>query len=337
MTKLGRGVDELKRDLLEVTTGCVDLVRLADRQNTLLDTRAAALDHDEVVLNNTVVGEATHGRDRLLSSIKLRSTRSLVSAVTNAVNLLVQLSAVVVTILTRASHREHNVSRVPSTNTSHLTKTLVSLTRQLRDTPTSSYTFVTLTLRHTDDINVLVLSEKAVHINSLLEEAMSKVNLVRDRAAVHLNLHEVGLLLLQTRVTELSVGKHANNAAVLANALELSGNRLAVVLRVLLGVLSERLPLATVPVLVEATLHLVREVLSPNSGERTETAGRLDIADNTDHNHRGGFDNCRSLNNLTLVELRAGTVKVTNNVGHASLEAHEGSKVDRLLRVILGE
>ena len=147
----------------------------------------------------------------------------------------------------------------------------------------------------------------------------------------------MSLLLLQARVTELSVGEHANNAAVLANALELSGNRLAVVLRVLLGVLSERLPLATVPVLVEATLNLVREVLSPNSRERTKTTGRLDVANNTDHNHRRGFNNCRSLNNLALVELRTRTVKVTNNVGHASLEAHEGGEVNGLLGVILGE
>ena len=94
----------------------------------------------------------------------------------------------------------------------------------------------------------------------------------------------MSLLLLQARVTELSVGEHANNAAVLANALELSGNRLAVVLRVLLGVLSERLPLATVPVLVEATLDLVTQVLSPDGSERAETTGSLDVTDNTNSN-----------------------------------------------------
>lgn len=89
MAELRRSVDKLESDLLDVFTRGVDLLRLTDRQHTLLNTRAATLDHQEVVLHNTVVRETTHWRDRLLSRVKLCRTGRLVSTVADTVNLLV--------------------------------------------------------------------------------------------------------------------------------------------------------------------------------------------------------------------------------------------------------
>lgn len=337
MAELGRGVNELERNLLEVTARGVDLVRLADSQNTLLHTRAAALDHDEVVLHHTVVGEATHGGNGLLGGVELGGGRGLVSTVTDTVDLLVELSTVVVTVLTRAGNGEHNVGRVPGTDTGDLAETLVGLARKLLGTPTGSHTLVTLTLGNTDNVNVLVLGEEAADVNSLLKETLGELNLVGDRATVDLDLHEVSLLLLQAGVAQLGVREHTDNSAVLADTLELTGDRLTVVLRVLLGVLGEGLLLAAVPVLVEAALDLIREVLSPDSGERAETTGGLDVADDTNHNHGGRLDDRSGLDDLTLVHLRTGTVEVANNVSHTGLVAHEGRQVDGLLGVILGE
>ena len=54
---------------------------------------------------------------------------------------------------------------------------LVGLARKLGNTPTSSNTLVTLTLRHTNHVNKLILREQAVHIYRLLEEVVCKVNL----------------------------------------------------------------------------------------------------------------------------------------------------------------
>jgi hypothetical protein len=61
--------------------------------------------------------------------------------------------------------------------------------------------------------------------------------------------------------------------------------------------------LRAVPVLVEPALELVREVLGPDGGERTETTGGLDVADDTDDHHGRGLDDGDGLNDLTLVHL----------------------------------
>jgi hypothetical protein len=53
---------------------------------------------------------------------------------------------------------------------------------------------------------------------------------------------------------------------------------------VLLGVAGESLLLALVPVLVEAALELVAQVLGPDSSERAETTGSLNVSDDTNGN-----------------------------------------------------
>lgn len=49
------------------------------------------------------------------------------------------------------------------------------------------------------------------------------------------------------------------------------------------------------------------------------------------------LDDCAGLDNLLLVQLRAGTVEVADNRRHTRLVAHGGRQVNGLLGVILGE
>ena len=97
-TELRGGVDELELDLLEVTTACVNHERLAEGDNTLLGSGDGTLEHEVVVLDDTVVGEATHGSNALLGDIMLSRGVGVVVAPANAVDLLVELRAVVVTV-----------------------------------------------------------------------------------------------------------------------------------------------------------------------------------------------------------------------------------------------
>jgi hypothetical protein len=264
----------------------------------------------------------------------------------------------VVTTLTSTGDSPLDVVRVPGTNTGDLTQTLVGLTGQLGGTPTGGDTGETVTLGDGDDINHLVLLEDGVDVDGLLEEVAGEVNLVGNGTTVNLDLHEVGLLLLDGGLADLGVGEDTDDSAVLLDALKLAGDGGTGGLGVGLGVLGEGLLLGLVPVLVEATLDLVAQVLSPDGGERAETTGSLDVANDTNGNelkrstwlvcrsiiffstgktYRRGLDDGDGLDDLLLVHLGTGTVKVTDNGGHTGLVAHGGSKVDGLLGVILGE
>lgn len=262
-----------------------------------------------------------------------------------------------VTTLTSTGDSPLDVVRVPGTNTGDLTQTLVGLTGQLGGTPTGGDTGETVTLGDGDDINHLVLLEDGVDVDGLLEEVAGEVNLVGNGTTVNLDLHEVGLLLLDGGLADLGVGEDTDDSAVLLDALKLAGDGGTGGLGVGLGVLGEGLLLGLVPVLVEATLDLVAQVLSPDGGERAETTGSLDVANDTNGNelkrstwlvcrsiffstgktYRRGLDDGDGLDDLLLVHLGTGTVKVTDNCGHTGLVAHGGSKVDGLLGVILGE
>jgi hypothetical protein len=269
---------------------------------------------------------------------------------------VVARGTVVVTALTGTGDSPLDVVRVPGTNTGDLTQTLVGLTGQLGGSPTGSDTSETVTLGDGDDINHLILLEDGVDVDGLLEEVAGEVNLVGNGATVDLDLHEVGLLLLDGGLADLGVGEDTDDSAVLLDALKLAGDGGTRRLGVGLGVLGEGLLLGLVPVLVEATLDLVAQVLSPDGGERAETTGSLDVANDTNGNelreillvlfqqseiftktYRRGLDDGDGLDDLLLVHLGTGTVKVTDDGGHTSLVAHGGSKVDGLAGVILGE
>lgn len=190
-----------------------------------------------------------------------------------------------VTHLTGTSDGPLDVGRMPGTDTSDLSETLVGLTGKLLGTPSGGDTVETVTLGDSDDIDHLVLLEDGVDADGLLEEAVAEVDLVGDGATVDLDLHKVGLLLLEGSLADLGVGEDTDDGAVLLDTLELAGDGRAAALGVLLGVLGESLLLALVPVLVEATLDFVAQVLGPDGSERSETTGRLNVAHETNNDH----------------------------------------------------
>ena len=96
--ELRRGVDELELDLLEIPTRSVNHEGLADGDDTLLRAGDGALQHEVVVLDDTVVREAAHGGNGLLRDVVLRGRIALVVALADTVDLLVEFGTVVVTV-----------------------------------------------------------------------------------------------------------------------------------------------------------------------------------------------------------------------------------------------
>lgn len=195
--------------------------------------------------------------DSLLAVVEVGGSVTLVGTLSDAVDLVVDRGTVVVSVLTGTSHGPLHVRWMPCTNTSDLTQTLVCLTRKLLGSPTAGDTRETVTLGDGDAVNHFVLLEDGVDLHWLLEKTVTELDLVGDGATVDLDLHEVGLLLLEWGLADLGVGEHTHDGAVLLDALEVASDGLATLLGVLLGVLGEGLLLALVPVLVETTLDLV--------------------------------------------------------------------------------
>jgi len=142
---------------------------LTEGQDSLLGSDDASLDHEPVLIDNTIVGESSHGGDGLKGEIVLSGGVVLVRALANTVDLLVHLGTVVVSVLTGAWHGEGHTGRVPRSNTSDLAKTSVGLTGKALDSPTSGDSLVTLTLGDTDDVDHLVLLEDSSNGDLLLE------------------------------------------------------------------------------------------------------------------------------------------------------------------------
>lgn len=205
--------------------------------------------------------------------------------------------------MTSTGHGEHDLGRMPSTDTANLAETFVSLARKLLGAPAVGDTLESVTLGDSNDIDVLVLLEDGGDLDVLLKEALGEGDLVGNGATIELDLHKVGLLLLKTGLADLGVGKDTDDSAVFADALELASNGLAAILSVLLGVAGEGLLLRAVPVLVEATLDLRGQVGSPDSGEGAEATRGLNVANNADNDHGGSLNDSHSLDNLTLVHL----------------------------------
>jgi hypothetical protein len=110
------------------------------------------------------------------------------------------------------------------TYASNFPQTLVSLARQLLCSPTSSHAIESVALCDSNAVDHLVLLEDGVDGDWLLKQAMGESNFVGNASTIDLDLHQVGLLLLERRQADLSVSQNANDTAVLLDALKLASD-----------------------------------------------------------------------------------------------------------------
>merc|ERR1719323_658932 len=290
VAELGAGVDELEVDLLKSPLLGVSEERLSQGEGPLLGSNAAALDHDEVLLDLSVVREATHWVDGLVSNVILSSGVVLdelailhVVASAHPVDLLVHLSPVVVALLTGPGHGALNPAWMPGSDTGDLPQTLVSLPEQLLGVPPAGDALVSVTLSDPDHVDHLVLGEHLADGNLLLKVLTGKVDLVGNGASVQLDLHDVRLLLPAAEQLHLGVDDDPDGGAVLLHLVEVLLNLLlAQVVGPLGAGLGEGLLLGLGPVLVKPPLALLADVLSPHGLESPHAARSLNVVHHAD-------------------------------------------------------
>merc|ERR1711976_1015946 len=235
---------------------------------SLSDAHAGSLDHDKVVLDFTVVWEATNWIDGFFGQISLGGT-------------VVEIDSVVVTFLTASSNGVGNSGWMPSTNTSDLSETSVRFSGKFLGTPSAGYTLSSVTLSDTNAVSVVVGGEDFVDWDLLFEETLGEVDLGSGATTVDLELDDMRFLLFEWEECHLGVCAESNSLAVLFDLVQ-AGVDGSFSFSPFFGVLGESQFLGSAKVLVESSFALVRNVLGPDGLEGSETSWSFDVTNNTD-------------------------------------------------------
>merc|ERR1711970_1124543 len=308
---------------------------------SLSDTHAGSLDHDKVVLDFTVVWEASDWIDGFFSQIGFGRTVVHVDlavfglvAGTQSVDLFVDLNSVVVTFLTASGNGEGNSGWMPSTNTSDLSETSVRFSGKFLGTPSAGYTLSSVTLSDTNAIGVVVGFEDGSDSDLLFKETLGEVDFGGGVTSVNLEFDDVCFLLFEWKHLHLGVGDESNNLAVLFDLVQSS----------LLGrfrfspfllVFSESQFLGFSPVLVESSFAFIRDVLSPDGFEGSESSWSFDVSDDTDTDHWWAIDDGTWLDNFFLVEFVTLSGDFSNDVGHTGFVSDETGQVSGFRLVVI--
>jgi hypothetical protein len=343
VTVLGGGVDELDIDLLGLPRLDGGEDGLSEGNGSLSGTSDTALDEDVVLVDLTVMGEATKRGNVLDDGISLGGGVVLNTShgtSSDSVDLLVDLGSGMVSALTGAGDRPLDGRGMPSSNTSDLTETSMGLTGKSADTESLDDTLSAVTLGNTNDVEAFGVLEDFADADLLLELLLGPVDLLGDGTTVNLDLHDVGLVLTEGDLADLGGAENTDGSSVLLDALKitrvmgLGGD----VLVFTVNVLGESLLLGVHPVLVESALHIGVEVLSEDGRECAGTAGGLDVSYDSNDLHRRALNDRDGVDDILLDGLLTlASFLIFDDVGHAGLVAHEGGKVNGLGGIILGE
>jgi len=333
VTELGGGIDGFQVDLFQIFSFVVGQQWFSENDWSLSDTHAGSLDHDKVVLDFTVVWEASDWIDGFFSQIGFGGTVVHVDlavfglvAGTQSVDLFVDFDSVVVTFLTASSNGVTDSRWMPSTNTSDLSETSVCFSGKFLGTPSAGYTLSSVTLSDTNAIGVVVGFEDGSDSDLGFEETLGEVDFGGGVTSVNLEFDDVSFLLFEWKHLHLGVGDESNNLAVLFDLVQSS----------LLGrfrfspfllVFSESQFLGFSPVFVESSFALVGDVFGPDGFEGSESSWGLDVSDNTNANHWWAIDDGTWLDDFFLVELVALSGNFSNDVGHTGFVSDETGQV----------
>ena len=108
MAEFARGINELDVNRLKLDTRSAGMHSLPKHQRALLGSNASTLNHDVIVLDDSIVGETAQWSDVLFGEVVVSSgvvLRAANFALADTVDPLVGFCAVMVSPLTRARDR----------------------------------------------------------------------------------------------------------------------------------------------------------------------------------------------------------------------------------------
>lgn len=335
MTDLGGCVDELDLQLLGLPGlgGWED--GLSEDEWSLSGSSDSSLDHDEVLVDMTVVWESTEWGDRLGDGISGSGGVVLGTSSSDSVDLLVELGSAVVSHLTASGNCPLDSRWMPGSDTGDLTATSMGLALKSLNSESLHDTLSSLTSGDSDGINALVLLEDLRDLDLLLELGLGPLDLVSNGSSVDLDLHEVRLVLSESEFADLGGANDTDNRAVLDHAGDVLGNWLLGSLLISVGVLGEALLLGLRPVLVESSLDILVELLGPDGAESAESTWGWDVSDETNDLHWWALNDRDGVYPISVDQLLTFTTLLNlDDVSHTGLVSHEGSEVDLLGGVI---
>jgi len=177
------------------------------------------------VVDLTVVGEASKRSNVLFDTVVVASgvvLNTSLCASTNTVDLVIDLGSGMVAELTSARHSPFDGSWMPSTDTSNLSETSVSLAGKLLDTESLYDTFHTVTFGNTNSIAAFIVLKDLTKLDLLLEVIESPLDLIGDFATVKLDFHDVSLVLTEFEQADLGSDQNTDNSAVLLNSFKVA-------------------------------------------------------------------------------------------------------------------
>jgi len=261
VTELGGSIDESQSDLFLGSSGgsLVDLV--SENEWSGLGTDATSLDHNVVVVNDTVMWESSQWGNVLFSQIVFGGSvvqNTFIGGLTDSVDFLSWFSSVVITELTCSGDSPSGSFWMPGTNATNSSVTSMGLSWQQSGSPSLGNTSGSVTLGDSDNIDNLVHLENIVNSDILFQPLLSVGDLVSGGSTVNLDFDDVSSLGLQVlQQVWLSMDNKSDYGTVLLHTGDLG---VEVFIRVLFDVLAESLLLGSIPVLVESSLENIREL-----------------------------------------------------------------------------
>lgn len=281
--------------------------------------------------------ESSEWGDLLISDILLGGSTVELRSVSDSVDLLVHFSSVVVSQLSGSGNTELDSGWMPSTDTSDLSKTSMGLLLQVSNSESLDNSGDSLTLGNSEDIDHLVLLEDLINLDLLLEKSVGEINLLGNSSSVNLDFDDVVLLLSEVEFVHLGVGNDSDDGTIFLDSFEWDLDVLGGILGNSLLVLGEGLSLGGLPVLVESSQGVLVQLVGPDGGQGSQSSWGFDVSDDSDNNDGWGFDDGDGFDDFLLVQLGTWLINISDDMTHTSLESSEGSQVDWLLDIILGE